>query len=73
MRTIRMKTLAAGPGGIKHLGQVVTVTQEEADILVNGGFAEPVGVLMNGPVPELTTLEPRERAVLPRGKAKQKG
>lgn len=73
MITVRMKTLSAGPGGMRHPGQVVKVSREEADALVNGGFAEPAGLFIKGPVPEISTIEPRERAVMPQGKAKKKG
>ena len=72
MVTIRMKTTSAGPGGMRHPGQVVQVSEAEADSLVNGGFAEPLGLFMNGPVPELTTMETPERAVMSRGKGKQR-
>lgn len=72
MRTIKMLTTAAGPGGTYQQGQTVTVKKELAAAFVQGGFAEYEG----GPPiiePEIATIEPRERAVMPQGKAKKKG
>lgn len=37
---IRMKTLMAGPRGVRHPGEVCTLPQEEAAMLVEFGFAE---------------------------------
>ncbi len=39
---IRMKTLMAGPHGSRHPGEKCTVSAEEAEMLINGGYAEPV-------------------------------
>lgn len=39
---IRMKTLMAGPGVLRHPGEVCVVGAEEAAVLVDGGYAEAV-------------------------------
>lgn len=72
-----MKTTAAGPGGTYPQGQTVIVKKELAAAFVHGGYAEYVGEPFSAPVPliiepEIATIEPPERAVLPRGKAKKK-
>lgn len=38
---IRMKTLMSGPAGTRHPGETCTVSSEEAEMLINGGYAEP--------------------------------
>lgn len=38
---IRMKTLMAGPNGSRHPGETCTVSADEAEMLINGGYAEP--------------------------------
>ena len=75
---IRMRTLATGPKGNFYPGQVIDVNQETADGLLMGGFAESVDVPAEAkamPEPpyepdyqETATVEPPERAVLPRSK-----
>lgn len=35
-----MKTLMAGPGGVRHPGERCTVTPKEAAMLVEGGYAD---------------------------------
>jgi len=37
---IRMKTLMAGPRGVRQPGEVCTLPQSEAAVLVDLGFAE---------------------------------
>lgn len=39
---IRMKTLMAGPSGTRHPGEKATVSAEEAEMLIAGGYAESV-------------------------------
>ena len=65
-----MKTNAAGPDGIYHQGQAVNVKKSLAAAFVQGGFAEYEGA---SPFiePEISTIEPQERAVMPQGKAKK--
>lgn len=38
---IRMKTLMAGPHGSRHPGETCTVSADEAEMLINAGYAEP--------------------------------
>jgi hypothetical protein len=42
MAKVRMKTLDAGPNGVRQIGQVYDVDDKEAKELVEGGFAEYV-------------------------------
>jgi hypothetical protein len=67
MITVRLKTMMAGPHGIYHAGQELKLKKTEADALVLGGYAEFVD-----PMPEITAIEPQERSIMPRGKAKKK-
>jgi hypothetical protein len=39
---IRMKTLMAGPNGSRHPGERCTVEADEAEMLINGGYAEAI-------------------------------
>lgn len=36
---VRMQTLSAGPGGIRHAGQVYDLPKPEAEALIAGNFA----------------------------------
>jgi hypothetical protein len=42
MRRIKMKTISAGPDGAMEAGKVYPVSNEIAQSLVNGGYAEYV-------------------------------
>lgn len=42
MQKVKMKTLDAGPNGVRIPGQVVDVDAKEAQALVDGGYAEYV-------------------------------
>lgn len=42
MKQIRMKTLMAGPNGVRHPGEICMIGPEEAAVLVDGGYAEEV-------------------------------
>lgn len=62
MREIRMKTLSAGPEGVKNPGSLHTIAKGEAHDLVKGNFAE------------YTTTGPEETAdarPTPRGRGKK--
>ena len=39
---IRMNTLMSGPNGTRHPGEVCIVEADEAEMLIGGGYAEPV-------------------------------
>lgn len=39
---IRMKTLMAGVSGVRQPGEVATVSAEEGEMLVEGGYAEAI-------------------------------
>lgn len=41
---IKMKTLLAGPGGIRHVGQVYEVSKKEGKALIEAGAAEEAEV-----------------------------
>ena len=40
---VKMRTLYCGPGGIVQPGGVATMPPDEAENLIEQGFAEPVG------------------------------
>lgn len=42
MKQIRMKTLMAGPNGVRHPGEVCMISPEEAAVLIDGDYAEAV-------------------------------
>jgi hypothetical protein len=44
MKTVKMKTTMAGPGGVTLAGQVIEVDDQTAQALVSGGFAEAAAV-----------------------------
>ena len=52
MREIKYKSISAGPGGVKHPGEVHLMPKNEAAALVKGGYAE------------YTTIEPPEKAII---------
>ena len=55
---IRLKTIYAGPKGVKQPGDVLEVTAEIAAEMISGGYAIP----FSKPI-ETATAEPEERAV----------
>jgi hypothetical protein len=60
---IRMKSLAAGPNGVRHVGRVYEVSQQEADDLIAGGYAE---LASGASSPETAALSGgAERAMMP--------
>jgi len=85
MKTIKRKTLAAGPRGVEQVGAVVEVSDAEADQAVRQGAAEyvtarvifaakPAPSSTPAPEPEVETAEapePEEQAVSKRGRARR--
>ena len=65
---VNMLTTSAGPKGVWPAGSVCHLPQGEAENLVRGGFAK----YLDNPPPEKATIEPQERAVLPRPKGKKR-
>lgn len=57
-----MLTTSAGPEGIFPAGAIIQTSEEKAEAMVRGGFAR----YMDKKEPEKATIEPTERAVLPR-------
>lgn len=59
---IKMKTLQAGPNGVRQPGKVYDVPAAEADALISGGFAEKVKIVEKAepvkPVDPEKTVEP---------------
>lgn len=71
---IRMKTLMAGPNGSRHPGEKCTVSAEEAEMLIAGGYAEPAEAEKVDETPaEETTAEADEPAEAEKGNRKGKG
>ena len=66
MRTVRMRTTAAGPEGAFAAGTVVTVSDELAAAFVAGGYAESAD---SAPA----TAEPPENAAQPKPKKRRAG
>lgn len=48
MQQVRMLSLSAGPDGVRNVNSVHAVSDDEADELIAGGYAEP---FKGGPVP----------------------
>ena len=68
---IKMKTSMAGPHGSCGAGQVISVSAEQANDLIAGGYAERVGASASPPQTETAALTNEETAVAqhkPRGK-----
>ena len=57
---IEMKTLMAGPGGVREAGKVYDVPDKEAKALIEGGYAEQVEAPRRHPV-EQAVSQPRRR------------
>lgn len=70
MARIKLFTIFAGPSGIAHPGQIISVSDEAADELVSGGYAELVD---EQPVRESAQLKTPEKAVLPEAGSKRPG
>ena len=67
---VRLRNLAAGPGGIMPAGSVAEVSEEAGQALVAGGFADEVAAGPGEPTeetaeaePETATAEPPENAM----------
>ena len=69
---IRMKTLMAGPNGSRHPGEKCTVSAEEAEMLIAGGYAEPAEAEKVADEAEETTAD-AESAEAEKGNRKGKG
>lgn len=69
---IRMLTTAAGPEGVRLVGQVVAVADDEANALIEGGYAEAVETPPRPSAPETTAFEPRKNAAMPRPTKRKK-
>lgn len=65
---VRMKTLSAGPSGVRTPGQVVDVDSAGARALVAGGYAEYVELQHEAEPVETATVSPPEQAVRVRPK-----
>ena len=59
MKRIRMKTLAAGPAGIRRIDDVVVLPNDEADALIRRHNAE---LIEDVDTPETATVEAPEKA-----------
>lgn len=71
---IRMKTLMAGPSGTRHPGETATVSADEAEMLIAGGYAEPVDAeKVDEKTAEEAAAESDEPAEAEKGNRKGKG
>jgi hypothetical protein len=52
---IEMKTLMAGPNGVREAGKTYEVPDKEARVLIAGGYAEEVAAPRSKPVVEKAT------------------
>jgi hypothetical protein len=68
MIQVRMRTTAAGPDGIVHAGQVVTIAGPQAAELLAMGYADQVGIetATSGP-PETAMRRPVRRVAATEG------
>lgn len=66
---VRLKTLMAGPEGVHPPGSVIEASNEEAEILIAGGYAESVSPAEQQPAEtsqvETAAIDPGTRAVKP--------
>lgn len=61
MRKIKMRTLSCGPGGNLNPGETAEVSDEDAQALVAGGFAEELSEPVVADKPKATkTKEPKK-------------
>ena len=60
MEKVKMKTISAGPEGHFGIGSIKPCSKEEADALVDGGFAERVPAKAAWPVSEKAVIGPKE-------------
>ncbi len=59
---VQMVTLAAGPAGVREIGKVYDLEEEEATTLVDGGYALPVSEPASEPDEDQpATPRPRRR------------
>jgi len=78
---IRMKTVAAGPSGVLHVGQEVDLPDAQAQAFVAGGYAELVVQAQpkksaaegDSAEREATTIEPPEDATRRHGVRRPRG
>lgn len=68
MIEVKMKTISAGPGGNFGIGDKCLVSEVEARMLVDGGYAEYA--VLSVPVtaqetPEKAVIKPEQTAVIP--------
>ncbi len=68
---IRLKTLMAGPEGVFPPGSVIEDSAEEAEMLIAGGFAEPLDAAPVMPEVETAAIEPGGREVKPPARARK--
>lgn len=61
---VKLRTTMAGPGGVVLAGQVTNLDPDRAKILIDAGYAEPIGP-QRRQAPETATAEPPEAAVMP--------
>lgn len=70
---VRMKTLMCGPNGTYHPGGVVELPDETAQMLIAEGYADLVETTSKADlIIETTTIEPTEKAVLPKSKRRKR-
>ncbi|MHB0929184.1 MAG: hypothetical protein ACYC3W_09850 [Candidatus Nanopelagicales bacterium] len=70
MREVKMKTLDAGPNGVRYPGKTYLVPKAEAKALVSGNHAEftnvhPPEKAVSAPSPAKAVVVPPEKADLP--------
>ncbi len=68
---VRLRTTMAGPEGAFPPGSVIEASVEEAEMLIAGGFAEPVDAASVKPDVETAAIEPGSRAVRPPARARK--
>ncbi len=60
---VQMVTLAAGPAGVREIGKVYDLEEDEALALLDGGYALPVSEPVSEPgEDEPATPRPRRRS-----------
>lgn len=68
MRQVKLKTIMANASGCYNLGQVISVSDDEAKALIEGGFAADVTPKRTY---ETAAVEQPEKAVRPKPRKKK--
>jgi hypothetical protein len=73
---VKLRTMVAGPGYAYTPGQVADIEREDAQALIDGGYAEAVPVsrvrTAEAPTPERQAVEPEPEAPIQKPKRRRR-